>query len=480
MGTRALAALAVVGPLLAPPAAAQVGREDFERARRLGEQFLLVRDATVIDGTGGLPRTGVSVLIRNGVIEFVGRLQDITVPEGTELVDAGGGWLVPGFIDVHAHARDTAAIQALLAAGITTIRSPSSPVHDGVDYRKAVSSGHIRGPRIHSAGPVIDAPPGHWPGAVLVDTEEEARAAVREQAAAGANLVKLFARLSPALVAAAVNEAHALGLPVLGDLVVTSWTEAARAGIDHLSHIVSRSPALLPPEVRDEYQRDVAEHRAHPYYRWLELLDLEAPQVDEMLGALLARDVSVDPTLTVTESVLFCSDPAYVAEVSRYSVAEFFAATAGPDEGGAADGPTAFEGCEAEGWPDDFLNRARAVWPKALEFVRLLHRHGVRVAAGSDAPFGRLPAGASFHRELELLSEAGIPNRQVLRIATANGAVVLGILHEAGTIEAGKRADMVLLASDPLEDIRNTRDIEWVMLDARLYRPAQREEKGKG
>jgi imidazolonepropionase-like amidohydrolase len=130
----------------------------------------------------------VSVLIRNGLIEFVGRVDDVALPEGTEVVDAGGGWLVPGFIDVHAHARDTAVIEGLLAAGITTARSASSSVRDGVDYRK-VSGGGIEGPRLFSAGPVIDAPPGHWPDAVLVQSEEEVRAAVREQAALGLDIL---------------------------------------------------------------------------------------------------------------------------------------------------------------------------------------------------------------------------------------------------------------------------------------------------
>lgn len=467
----ALAAIAAGVLLVALPASAagQVGRDGFERGRLLGERFLLVRHATVIDGTGGLPRQGVSVLIRNGLIEFVGRVDDVAIPEGTEVVDAGGGWLVPGFIDVHAHARDTAVIEGLLAAGITTARSASSSVRDGVDYRKA-SGGGIEGPRLFSAGPVIDAPPGHWPDAVLVQSEEEVRAAVREQAAAGVDLVKLYARLPPPLVAAAVQEAHVRGLPVAGELVATSWTEAARAGIDHLSHIVSRSPALLAPEVREEYRRDVSEGRAHPYTRWLELLDLRGPEVQEMLGALLSRDVSVDPMLGVIESVLFCGDPAYADEISRFTL------VGRADSAPAAARP--LEECVAERWPDDFLERARAAWPKALELVRILHENGVRLAAGSDAPFGRLPAGASFHRELELLSEVGIANRQVLRIATANGAVTLGVLHETGTIEPGKRADMVLLGSDPLEDIRNTRDIEWVMLDAKIYRPAVRDEGG--
>jgi imidazolonepropionase-like amidohydrolase len=112
---------------------------------------------------------------------------------------------------------------------------------------------------------------------------------------------------------------------------------------------------------------------------------------------------------------------------------------------------------------------SKAAWPKAIEIVRLLNAQGVRLLAGSDAPDAWLPAGIGFHRELELLVQAGIPEAKVIRIATRNAAIALGLLHEVGTIESGKRADLVLLRSDPLDDIRNLRDIEFVMKDGRFY-----------
>ena len=110
-----------------------------------------------------------------------------------------------------------------------------------------------------------------------------------------------------------------------------------------------------------------------------------------------------------------------------------------------------------------------AAWPKALAFVRLLHDEGVRLLVGSNSPYGAIPAGDSFHRELELLVEAGLTEGEVLKMATQNAAAALGILHEAGTIEPDKRADLVLLRGDPLSDITQTRNIEWVMMAGRVY-----------
>lgn len=481
-------------------------RGETYRPVRLGESYTLVAGATVIDGTGEAPRPNSSVLILNGEIVDVGAVGEVFGPPGTRVVPAHGKYLLPGFVDVRARARDSATLETLLAHGITAIRSPVTPVRDGVDYRAVANSGDVPAPRMKASGPVIDAPPGVWPESDLVETEEDVREAVRRQAAAGADFVELYVRLPPRLVAAAVDEAHRLGLPVAGDLVATSWIEAARAGIDHLSHVVSRSPALLGEEAAEAYGRDVAERRSHPYYRWLEEVEVEGPRVDEMVGGLLMRDVSVAPALAVTESVLLCADAVYREEVASYWPGGAWPeeGTVGPGDGdttgatGAAgraspgtsgeappdasgnasaaaegSGPAVEVGCVAERWPADFTDRARAAWPKALALVRLLYEEGVLLAAGSDAPLGRLPPGASFHRELELLAGAGIPPLRVLRIATRNGAAVAGILDRAGSIEPGKRADLVLLAGDPAADIRNTRRIEWVMLGGTIYSPVE-------
>jgi len=114
-------------------------------------------------------------------------------------------------------------------------------------------------------------------------------------------------------------------------------------------------------------------------------------------------------------------------------------------------------------WTADDFRRAHAVWPKLPELIKLYHDHGVTLLAGSDLPNPWVIPGVSFHQELALLAEAGISPRNILKIATRNGAEALGILGDVGTLEPGKRADLVVLSADPLVDIRNTRKIEKVM-----------------
>jgi imidazolonepropionase-like amidohydrolase len=105
----------------------------------------------------------------------------------------------------------------------------------------------------------------------------------------------------------------------------------------------------------------------------------------------------------------------------------------------------------------------RHLWPKVLQLTKMMYDNGVPILAGSDIPNFDLVPGASLHHELELLVDAGIPPLQVIEVATSNGAQALGIEEDAGTIEPGKQADIIVLSENPLDDISNTKKIEVVI-----------------
>jgi imidazolonepropionase-like amidohydrolase len=180
-----------------------------------------------------------------------------------------------------------------------------------------------------------------------------------------------------------------------------------------------------------------------------------------MIDALVTRGVGVDPTLVLWETTARADEPAI---------------TASPDL--ALVPPSLIENWRGGfhfnvGWtPDDFAT-AESAFERALELARTLHEAGVPLTAGTDANNPWVPPGPSFHRELELLVAAGIPPEDVLTIATRNGAAALGVLPDRGTLEPGKRADMVLLTADPARDIRATRTIEWVMKEGVIHRPEE-------
>jgi len=362
----------------------------------------VLRGATLLDGTGAPPMDDATVVVQGERILEVGQ-GPAAHPTSAEVHELHGGYLVPGLCDAHAHVEDAPELQALVEFGVTTIRNPALRG----TRRPATLPDATPRPMVHSAGRPIDGPQSALPFAMRATTPAEVRDEVRRQAEGGTALVKLYIGLAPEQVVAGIDEAHALGLQVIGDLVSTSWTEAARAGIDFLCHAVPRHPSLLPEDSRSTYLEDLR-RGAHPVCRWLELLDPDGPEVREMARVVSEAGVAVDPTLVSLEAMLFAGDPRYHATV---------------DPDGAEVAPDLTSGALTR------LRRlAGAAWEKALLFVGRLHREGVTLLAGSDCPRPWVRPGASLHRELGLLADA-----------------------------------VLLLSDDPLADLANSTSIRWVM-----------------
>jgi imidazolonepropionase-like amidohydrolase len=425
---------------------------------------LVLRGVTVIDGTGAPPSAGMDVVIDHGRIVSILPAGGRRYGSGATVLDLPGRYLIPGLLDTHAHVtvlrwvpdgsghrrgvydREVSerTLRVLLAHGVTTVRNPSAPAEEGVALRDAVAAGEIPGPRILTSGEALMS-------ARL--SEEEIRAEVRRQARLGVDMIKVYGNLPPHLVRAAIDEAHALGVPVVGHLQRTSWTEALRMGIDAITHGSPWSREYLPESRREEYRESMLGR-----LDWIEWLDLDGPEIREMIDLLVETRTPVDPTLIAYHTKFFGDDPRYLEHPELELIPEIVEDWRG--------------GTHTSDWTAGDYARARALWPKLAELVRRYHEAGVLLSAGSDLPNAWVIPGVSLHQELELLVEAGIPADEVLQIATRNAAAALGILDETGTVEPGKRADLVVLNADPIADIRNTRRIELVIQEGRLLRPA--------
>jgi imidazolonepropionase-like amidohydrolase len=307
----------------------------------------------------------------------------------------------------------------LLAYGVTTIRNPGGPTEQSVALKENVSEGKIAGPQVFTAGQLLNTPQIPIPFIEKqVETEQDVRQEVSSQAAAGVDFVKLYVGLTPELVQAAIDEAHSQGIRVIGHLYLTNWTQAANLGIDTLTHGVPVSPFLLSKENQQKFLE--AGNNPFNHFLWLDLVDLNGPEVKEMIKALVNHKIAVDPTLDIYEAMI---------KAEPYN---------------------------------------QYLWPKILQLTKMLYDNHVKILSGTDIPNFELVPGASLHHELELLVEAGIPPLEVIKIATANGAQALDILDEVGTIEAGKQADIIILSANPEDDISNTKKIEAVMDDGRF------------
>lgn len=445
--------------------------------RVYGQTITVLKGATVIDGTGSAPVSDAVVVIENGYIREVGSIHQVQIPPTATVLDVSGRYLLPGFIDMHAHVAfgpvhmitmpqgnpgmkmdydDEASrsmTRTLLAFGITTARNPGGPTKEAIAIRDDVRMGRLPGPRIFTAGSIIDLMP--FPGLVAAaPTEAEIRAEVNRQADAGVDYVKLYASLGPEMMKSAIEEAHRRGVKVIAHTFFTSWTDAARLGIDGLVHSIPLSPALLPEDKRTAYLQGI--RGTQFMYQWFQYLDLDSPEITDMIQALAENHVTVDPTLVVFDAMFRGNDPAVIENPDLKFTPESLVNNWRNDF------------TLSQGWSDADFAEAQAQWPTVLQFVRALHKGGVLITAGTDVPNPWVVPGASFHTELKLLTDTGIPPLEVLKIATHNGAQALGILSDVGTVQCGKRADLVLLKENPLVNIEQTRSIEWIMKDGTI------------
>jgi imidazolonepropionase-like amidohydrolase len=404
---------------------------------------------TLIDGTGNPPIPNAVIIINgNNIVavtneaEYLDQYYSSLINNQTarvNILNLTGKYVIPGLFDMHAHVAGVRknsynqnfsenALNMLLDYGVTTIRSPAGPTNESIALKHNVSEGNIEGPEIFTAGILLNSPQIAIPFVEKqVSTEEQAREEVRHQAAAGVDYVKLYVGLPPNLVKAAIDEAHSQGIRVIGHLYMTSWTDAANLGIDALTHGVPVNPSLLPS---GDKRAQFLENGGGPFdhFLWLDLVDLNSTEIKEMISALVENDIPVDPTLSIYEAILK-------------------------------------DDVDGDGFSDP-QNQLR--WAKVLQLTKIMYDNGVQILSGTDIPnFGLIP-GASLHNELELLAEAGIKPLEVVEIATNNGAKALGIDDVVGTIQPEKQADMVVLSSDPIEDISNTKKIEAVIVNGRF------------
>jgi imidazolonepropionase-like amidohydrolase len=450
-------------------------------AQPVGRPTLVVQDVRVIDGTDAAPLASRDLWIEGDRIAAIVPTGAREIPADVLVIDGRGRTVLPGLIDMHAHVAlgpvglDTIdgqpvpvvhtdpevgprSLRTLLAHGVTTIRDPGGSTETALALRERLARGELVGPRLLVAGRVIDRV--RFPG--LVDTvsgPDQVRAAVRRQAEAGVDWIKLYTTLDADELRAGIDEAHAHGLPAVAHLQSVSWTTAARLGLDAIVHIVPGSVELVPAARRVAARPILESHLA--LYAWFLYADLDSPEIVEMIDALVEHDVTVDPTLAVFEKMVRGDEP----EVTRDS----------PELALAA--PSLVQNWRRSftfniGWTEENFVAAEEAWPKMLELTARLWRAGVRLTAGTDANNPWTVPGPSLHRELELLAEAGIPPLEVLRIATRNAAEVLGLSDELGTLQPGLRADAVLVAGDPSSNVSAVREVVVVFQGGVPLRPA--------
>jgi imidazolonepropionase-like amidohydrolase len=433
---------------------------------------LALLEVTVIDGLGNPPAPDQGVLVCDGRIAQIAPVDSLQIPRGVHEARMPGRFVMPGLIDMHAHVTvlpmddegrlaesmhredSEQALRTLLAFGVTTVRNPAAPAEDAVALREAVASGEILGPRIKTAGDALNPKNSFFGPIVGVADEAAVRAEVERQADLGVDYIKLYSALPPQLIRAGVEAAHERGLEVIAHLQRTDWTEGARLGVDFITHGAPWSASYLPEVAREGYRGSFKDRM-----NWLEQVDFEGSAIQEMLGALKENGVSVDPTLIAYRTKFLGDEPRHRDHPEMH--------LAPPTVRAAWS-----QGTFTDDWTEEDYARGHEVWPRVLELTRRLHEGGVMLTVGTDFPNPWIIPGVSFHEELGLLADAGIPPLEILKMATYNGAVSLGLESEVGSVEVGKRADLLVLTGNPVTFLRNTRAIDLVLLGGEGLKPS--------
>jgi hypothetical protein len=430
-----------------------------------GASFIAITHVAVVDPTGGPTQAGVTVLIRDRTIAAVGKR--VVIPPGAKVIDASGDYAIPGLWDMHVHSafgdwfpRASGIMFPLfIANGVTGIRDMGSILPVIRQWRDQVRAGKMLGPRIVFAGPMLDGPKPPYPASIAIRTPAQARMWVGRLKQQQVDFIKVQSVIPRDAYFAVADEAKKQRISFVGhvpdSIRAVEASDAGQRSIEHFTGIFeacsSRDDGLLHgPKGPHVFVSTFSEQKAQ-----------------ELIRHLAKNWTWQVPTL-VTEHAqwLFEENLASEHPLVKY-VPEYW---------------------EARTWrmvtrmireqlATDPLADRQKFFQMELKMAGEMRRAGIPFLAGTDtAPGPYVIPGFSLHDELAWLVDAGFKPIEALQAATINPARFLGLEKQLGSIEPGKLADLVLLKADPLQDIRNTRQIVAVIADGRLFQRKQIDE----
>ena len=393
---------------------------------------------TLIDVTGKPAIQNAAVVIERDRITTAGPQSTIKIPNGAQVIDVTGKYLLPGLWDMHSHFYQAEFGPAYLAAGITTVRDVGNDTEFGTALRDAFTQKRGLGPQMLLAG-YIDGKSDAHGFDVEVETDAEARDAVKRYKSAGYLQIKIRDHVKLETLKAICDEAHLLGMRVTGHVPESmNALQAVEAGMDQINHMNYVMTGFFPKRDRNSPPLTV---------------NLGAPNIKNALEVFKEHGTVIDPTLAVLELMLRPMNmPIESFEPGLTKVPQEL--TVQINKKGEAEAPP---------------EALRMVMDVMLKLVGALHQAGVPIVAGSDVGV----PGHTLHRELELYVKAGLTPLEAIQTATTTPAHSFKLDFEFGAIERGARADLIVLDGNPVENISNIRKVRYVVTQGRLFESAK-------
>ena len=369
-----------------------------------------------------------TILVRGGRVAVVAPATSLAIPRGARVIDGRGLTALPGLADMHVHVTPE-DFAALLANGITTARELNgSPDH--LQWRSLIEKGLMIGPRLIVSSPLLAGVPQRWRH-ILVTSDTAAVRVVDEIASAGYDFVKTYDGLSPETYRSIVSEARKRGLLVTGHI-------AAPVG---LAGVVAARPNSI--EHAQMILESVGGH------------DADTAAAIRAVELLKGSGIWIVPTLAAYEALNLMRTSDMQERLRRPEMAYVDSSTRAWWMGFRVDSPA----------PASPRQQRRVMITRFL--VQRAWAQGIGILAGTDTPNPLMVPGYSLHDELDALEGAGLTRYQVIASATVKAAEYMGWEQEAGTVTAGKRADLVLVRGNPLEDLAALRRVEGLVLNGR-------------
>ena len=427
---------------------------------------LIIRGVTLINGNGAPPRGPIDIVVENNIIKNIRVVGYPNVPinekrrpqlkKGGKELDASGMYLLPGFVDAHAHIGGVAqgaepdyVFKLWMGHGITTIREPSGRgVEFSVNLKNKSLTNSIAAPR-------IKAYTGFGEGRKTpISTPEQAIEWVRQNKKNGADGIKFFGA-EPEILEAAIRENKRLGLRSAfhhAQMDVARWNvvQSARAGLNSMEHWYGLPEALFNDKTVQNYPADYnyqnEQHRFEQAGKlWEQAAQPGSEKWNEVMEELLALDFTLDPTFNIYEAN---------RDLQRARRAEWHEEYTLPSLWRFYQPSMISHGSYWHFWGTEQEVTWKRNYQLWMQFVNEYKNRGGRVTAGSDSGFIFQLYGFAYIRELELLREAGFHPLEVIQSATLNGAELLGMSDEIGSVTIGKKADFVIIEENPLVNLK--------------------------